>query len=219
MTFSATLRSLAVLAVAAAIFAIAAQQFLGEEHAVDRLLLIGLPEPLSGAQPPGPHRLKELAWSMTALGSPTLVALITLGAAGGLLLARKWGAAAFLVVTVGSGAALTLVLKRIFGAIRPHHGRGEGGEFVFHTSFPSGHAMLATLLAFTLAIVFVRVARPGRAVAAYAFALATLVSLGVGISRWYLGLHWPSDALAGWCAAGAWVFVCAGLWTWARGRR
>jgi undecaprenyl-diphosphatase len=201
-----------LLAVGAAVFAIAAQQFLDEGHAVDRVLLLGLPEPLSGAEPPGPHRLKELAWSLTALGSPTLVALVSLAAAGGLLLARKWAAAAFLVLTVGSGAALTIVLKRIFGAFRPHHGRGDGGEFVFHTSFPSGHAMLATLLAFALAILFVRIVRPERALAAYAFALAALVSLGVGISRCYLGLHWPSDALAGWSAAGAWMLICTALW-------
>ncbi len=209
-------RAVAFLILAAAVFAIAAQQFLGEGHAIDRLLLAGLPEPGPSAQPIGPYRLRELAWSMTALGAPTLVALIGLAAAGGLVLARRSGAAVFLVATVGSGAALTIVLKRIFGAVRPHHSIGEDGEFLFNTSFPSGHAMLATLLAFTLAIVFVQVARPGRALAAYAFAIAALVSLGVGASRWYLGLHWPSDALAGWSAGGAWVVICSAIWARSR---
>lgn len=212
-------QAVAVLVAAAAVFAIGAYEFLGEGHAIDRLLLAGLPEPRPGGRPVGPHRLQELAWSLTALGAPTLVALIALAAAGGLVLARRWAAGAFVVATVASGAALTIVLKRIFGFLRPHRFVGEDGEFLFNTSFPSGHAMLATLLAFSLAIAFVEVVRPRRLLGTYVFALATLVSLGVGASRWYLGLHWPSDALAGWSAAGAWVFLCGAIWAWVRGRR
>ena len=106
--------------------------------------------------------------------------------------------AAFLVVAVGGAAVIEFVAKLAFARPRPElwdHLYPAAGY-----SFPSGHAMSATALAVAVAAL-TRDARRRR----WAIAGGALFALGVGVSRVYLGVHYPSDVLAGWCAGLAWV--------------
>ncbi|NNM73912.1 phosphatase PAP2 family protein [Enterovirga sp. DB1703] len=106
-----------------------------------------------------------------------------------------------------TGVAFGIFLKKTFGFIRPHHAPMLGEEAA--TSFPSGHALLASLLLFSIAFAVLRCASPaGRfRVGALAFGSAAALSLLVGLSRVHLGLHWPTDVVAGWAAGAGWALL------------
>ena len=195
----------ASLVTAASVFGISAYVFVSADHRAEALLLFGLPAPFDPSAPLGPHWLVDLSWDLTALGSVGVVASI-LGVTAGLLLsAGRWRPATYLLASVGSGVLFGYSLKKAFGLIRPHHGPTHGIETA--TSFPSGHALLASLLLFSLAFLATRWTEglKRRRVRAFTFGAATLLSLGVGVSRVHLGFHWPTDVLAGWVAGAGWA--------------
>ncbi len=110
-------------------------------------------------------------------------------------LARRDFAAAFVLALVSAGTELTnVLLKHGFGRARPDMWpRFEHTTF----AFPSGHAMSSVAVIGTLAVVAARL-RPG---AGRGLAIAAaLLAFGIGFSRIYLGVHWPSDVLGGWSA-------------------
>jgi undecaprenyl-diphosphatase len=74
-------------------------------------------------------------------------------------------------------------------------------------SFPSGHAMLSAVIYLTLGALLSRVEAPRR-VKIYVLTVAVILTFLVGLSRIYLGVHWPTDVLAGWCAGSAWAVLC-----------
>jgi undecaprenyl-diphosphatase len=117
----------------------------------------------------------------------------------------KRQAAFFLLVAVGGGMLLSAGLKMGFERARPdlvpHHTR------VYTASFPSGHAMLSAVVYLTLAALLARV-QSERRVKTMIIVLAVLLTLLVGMSRVYLGVHWPTDVLAGWCGGAAWASLC-----------
>lgn len=196
---------LVVIAVvlSALVLAYSSYAFLAADHRLDRLLLFGGPDPDGARNVPG--LLGSLAWSMTAFGSPEVVALLAAAATGYFVLVRRWRDAAFLVAAVAGGAIAGYAAKGMFGWIRPHH--VEGSTELANTSFPSGHALLATLLAFSTVSLIVR--RSGNRMAdVYLIAVGATLPLLVGISRVYLGTHWPTDVLAGWAMGGIWVAAC-----------
>jgi undecaprenyl-diphosphatase len=90
---------------------------------------------------------------------------------------------------------------------------------VFTPSFPSGHAMLSAVTFLTLGALLTRANVDWRA-KAYFLTVAVLLTMIVGFSRIYLGVHYPSDVLAGWCVGSAWALICwsAALWLQARGK-
>jgi undecaprenyl-diphosphatase len=100
---------------------------------------------------------------------------------------------------------LSTVLKMFYR--RPRPDLVPHGMETFTASFPSGHAMLSAIAYLTLAILLARISR-GRRVKAFVLTLGVVTTLLVGISRIYLGVHWPSDVLAGWCVGAAWASLC-----------
>jgi undecaprenyl-diphosphatase len=100
---------------------------------------------------------------------------------------------------------LSTVLK--MGFERPRPDLVPHATRVYTASFPSGHAMLSAVTYLTLGALLARV-QPNRRLKAYLIGLALCITLLVGASRVYLGVHWPSDVLAGWCGGAAWAALC-----------
>ncbi len=159
------------------------------------------------ARPIGPVWLHEAMIDLTALGGATVLTTATIAAVGLLLVRRLWLTALLVSAATISGSPLAAQAKHWVGRPRP--------ELVDHLvqvhglSFPSGHATNSAIAYLTLAGLVAQVER-GQAVRSYTFALAVLLVGIIGISRVYLGVHWPSDVLAGWCAGTGW----AALWWW-----
>ena len=121
-----------------------------------------------------------------------------------MLLVRKRAHALLMAVAVLGGTVISTLLKLGFDRPRPdipHAAR------VFTASFPSGHAMLSAVTFLTLGALLTRV-NADRRVKAYFMVLAVFLTIIVGLSRLYLGVHYPSDVLAGWCVGAAWAVLC-----------
>ena len=142
--------------------------------------------------------LDWLALAFTAVGDPLpmgiVAGLITLGLAGWGTRAQAW----FFALSVGGAMLLNLWVKGVFA--RPRPALWLSLKPAFHYSFPSGHAMGAA--AVVAALGFLLGPRHGRWLL---WGLGPLFGLGVGWSRMYLGVHYPSDVLAGWAGSVGWV--------------
>jgi len=213
------------LEVVATIFIIAASSCLflklvseireGEGHAVDQAILLALRDPADPSNPIGPPWVEVMFRDLTSLGSPSVLALVTIAAVGYLWIDRKRGAALFVLLAVAGGAALEAMLKLGFARPRP--------ELVSHLvdvnsfSFPSGHATMATITYLTLGVLLAGVQERPR-MKLYLLAVASILAFLVGISRVYLGVHWPTDVLAGWCLGAAWALGCWLIANWLQQR-
>jgi undecaprenyl-diphosphatase len=183
-----------------------AEAVMGQEtHALDEALLLGLRSPTDPRDPLGPQWLEEAARDLTALGSVGVLTLVTVGVLVYLLLARHMRAAGFTLAAVGGGMLLTNLLKLGFG--RPRPDLVPHAAVVYTASFPSGHAMMAAITYLTLAAMLSRVERRWH-IKAYLLLAAVCITVVVGISRVYLGVHWPTDVLAGWSVGAAWAALC-----------
>ena len=124
---------------------------------------------------------------------------------GHLLLAKKPRAAAFLGVSVASALALSLGLKRVFN--RPRPDLVPHMTEVLTSSFPSGHSMLSAAVYLTLGALLARL-QASVVLKAYVLLWALFLAFVIGVSRVYVGVHWPSDVLGGWAAGSSWAALC-----------
>jgi undecaprenyl-diphosphatase len=184
---------------------IAGEVIEGDTAKFDRTILLALREPNDPANPIGPGWLEEAARDITALGGHVLLTIIALATLAYLLMTRKRHAALLLIASVGGGMLLSTVLK--MGFERPRPDLVPHATRVYTASFPSGHAMLSAVTFLTLGALLARV-QPNRRLKAYLLGLAVTLTILVGVSRVYLGVHWPSDVLAGWCVGAAWASLC-----------
>ena len=174
-------------------------------HAFDTEILLAFRQAGHPDVPLGPLWLQGAMRDITSLGSSAVLALIVTAVIVYLLLIRKAGTALFVLVAVVGGQLLSSLLKVEVDRPRP--------DLVSHLvtetslSFPSGHAMLSAVTYLTLGSLAARFL-PGRTTKIFVLSLAVLTTLLVGISRVYLGVHWPSDVLAGWCAGFTWAMLC-----------
>jgi undecaprenyl-diphosphatase len=174
------------------------------ERSLDTRILYAL---RNGPDPVGPKWVEELARDITALGSfGVLILLITASVIFLLMAKQKTDAWTMLAATVG-GVGVVIVLKALLARSRPDAVLQT--VYVSTPSFPSGHAMMSAVTYLTLGAFLSRELR-SRALKTYVMSLALVVSILVGFSRIYLGVHWPSDVLAGWCFGSAWALLC---WT------
>ncbi|MER8408940.1 phosphatase PAP2 family protein [Mesorhizobium sp. M1307] len=174
-------------------------------HAFDTEILLAFRKAGQPDNPIGPAWLEGAMRDITSLGSASVLGLITAAMIVYLLLIRRPGAALLMFVAVAGGQLLSIVLK--FDIDRPRPDLVSHLADVASLSFPSGHAMLSAVTYLTLGSMAARFL-PGRTTKIYVLGLAVLTTVVVGISRIYLGVHWPSDVLAGWCAGFAWAMLC-----------
>lgn len=151
--------------------------------------------------------LDRAAVEVTALGDAVVVAAIALVAATLLWQVGRRAYAALVAAGAGGAWVLAAVLKELFGRPRPALIEWRVHD-VTSWSFPSGHATLSMALAAVLAYVVHRLAGGWRAGAAALLAGSAVVLL-VGLSRVYLGVHYPSDVAAGYAVGFAWATACA----------
>ncbi|HEY8382305.1 MAG TPA: phosphatase PAP2 family protein [Microvirga sp.] len=177
----------------------------GDTAALDRTILLALRSPGNPADPLGPSWVEEAARDITGLGGYTILTLITVGAILYLAMVRKERTALLVIAAVVGGMMLSTALK--MGFERPRPDLVPAATRVYTASFPSGHAMLSAITYLTLGALLARV-QPRRRVKAFLLTLALMITLMVGVSRVYLGVHWPSDVLAGWCVGAAWAALC-----------
>jgi len=179
----------------------------GVRH-LDRTLLLAFRDPANHADPLGPVWFEEMARDLTALGSGGVLLLVVTSCVGYFVLARKWRTALFVLVATIGGLLLGLSLKTVFGRARPD--LVMHGARVFSASFPSGHAMQSTVTYLTLAALVARSLADWKA-RVYVIAVAVFISIVVGLTRVYLGVHWPTDVLAGWVFGGTWSLLCGAV--------
>lgn len=182
-----------------------------ETHRIDTALLMMLRNPADPADPLGPGWVQEFGRDVTALGSVGILAVLTVAVAVFLWLRGRRGSMVLVLVAVGGGQALSLLGKHGFD--RPRPDLVPHGMQVYTASFPSGHSMMAAVTYLTLAALVARV-QPTRALKIYVLVLAVMITVAVGVSRVYLGVHWPTDVLAGWSAGAAWALACWTAATW-----
>lgn len=188
----------------------------GDVRAVDEAILLAMRNPNDLSDPVGPAWFEEMVRDVTALGGTAIIWLVTCGGALYLFLIGRRASALLLLVTVCGAVALNLALKAGFDRPRPE--LVPHGSRVYQTSFPSGHSMTATAAYLALGILAARVQTQRRA-ALLIMAFAMLISVLVGVSRVYLGVHWPTDVLAGWIAGGVWALFCGLVVWWLRASR
>lgn len=176
----------------------------GDTQRLDMAVLMALRTPGNPADLIGPPWVEEMGRDITALGSYAFIIIVVAAALGYLLLVRKFGLALLMVAAVAGGMLLSNLLKSGFDRPRPDI---DHAARVFTASFPSGHATLAAVTFLTLGALLTRV-NADRRVKLYFIAVAVLLTLIVGLSRVYLGVHYPSDVLAGWCIGSAWAALC-----------
>lgn len=176
----------------------------GETHAFDRMVLLAMRDAADPSDPLGPRWLEETVRDFTALGSTGILIFLTLSVAGFLVQQREYRMTWLVLMAVGGGMVLTTLLKEGFG--RPRPDLVPHGAFVTSASFPSGHAMVSAATYLTLGALLART-QSRRRLKAYLLLLAILLAFMVGVSRVYLGVHWPTDVLAGWAAGAVWAIV------------
>lgn len=189
------------------VFASIAENVLqGDLTDFDHAVFLALRHSANPSEPLGPHWLQVAARDVTSLGSPAVLTLVTAVSLGVLALKRQWGAALFILASVCSGSALGFSLKALLQRTRPDLAAEALAETQTY-SFPSGHAFLSAVTYLTLGALLAKM-EPQPAVKVYILAVAIAIALMVGVSRVYLGVHWPTDVLAGWCAGAAWAVLC-----------
>ncbi len=201
------LGAVGILVLLLAFALLAAEVFEGDTQAFDNRVLMALRRADNRSIPIGPPWLRAGALDITALGSPTVLGLATLAVCGFLLLQRMARTATFVFIATIGGWFLNETLKEVFQrarpAIVPHL------QNVMTLSFPSGHAMNSAAVYLTLGALTMRLA-DRRVTKWYCMAAAMLLTFLVGTSRIFLGVHYPTDVLAGWLLGMTWALAC---WT------
>lgn len=187
----------------------------GEAIPLDETLLLALRDPADPAQPRGPLWLQEVVRDLTALGGYTVLTIVIVATLAYLWMARQGRVALF--VLAAAGGALFWIVTLKLGIARPRPELVPHYMAATSPSFPSGHSTAAAAIYLTLGALLARF-QTRRRLRAFFIGLAVVLTVLVGLSRVYLGVHWPSDVVAGWTLGGGWAVACWLLATWLRRR-
>jgi undecaprenyl-diphosphatase len=205
---------MAAAGLAGAFVKIAVEVQEGETSAFDNAVLNSFRNPADASTTIGPAWLFEAARDVTSLGSYAVLTILLGLVVVYLLLARKRFQAIYLMAAVVSGVLVSNALKIGFNRPRPSF---DNSPEVFTASFPSGHATMSAVVFLTLGAILAT-HEPQRRMRILFLAAAVALTLLVGASRIYLGVHYPTDVLAGWCLGTAWALLWSlGVQWFARG--
>jgi undecaprenyl-diphosphatase len=177
----------------------------GKIQQFDEKLLLSVRQPDDLMQLRGPAWLGDFMRDITALGGAPVLTLITFGVVGYLILQKSYRSLWLVIIATISGFLISLMLKFYFIRPRP--------EIVPHLmteitpSFPSGHSMMSAVIYLTLAALLTRLETSNR-VRIYTISIAFFVVFLIGISRVFLGVHYPTDILGGWTFGLIWAMIC-----------
>lgn len=188
----------------------------GETQSFDERVLRALRDPGDSRRPLGPEWLGEIGRDLTALGGIAVVSLVTASVVGFLFITRNYGAMVFVLSATLGGLLLSTLLKEAFARPRPQV--VPHLSYVSTSSFPSGHSMISAVVYLTLGSLLARLAHR-RVLKLYFVAVALILTGLTGISRVYMGVHYPTDVLAGWSAGSVWALICWLTARWLQSRR
>jgi undecaprenyl-diphosphatase len=177
----------------------------GETHGIDKAIMLALRMPGDHANPIGPKWVETTMIELTSFGDNAVLIVVVLSVSIYLWLAGQRLLAGLALGAATGGTILSIFLKSFFDRPRP--------DFVAHivyvssASFPSGHAMLSAVVYLTLGGMMAA-AQKSQALKAFVIGLALALTLTVGFTRVYLGVHYPTDVLAGWALGAAWALAC-----------
>ncbi len=177
----------------------------GTTQRFDEWVVNSLRSPEDARRPIGPAWFEAMWQDVTSLGSSTVLTLVTFGCAGYLLMRKHYRTLLVLAVVVGGGVVLTFGMKAFFDRPRPEF--ASNLPYIVSASFPSGHSMLSTVVYMTLAVLLARTSSELR-FKVYFISLGLAIVVLVGFSRVYLGVHYPTDVLAGWAGGLTWAALC-----------
>jgi undecaprenyl-diphosphatase len=177
----------------------------GDTQSFDERILRALRRADHPGDPIGPLWLRGVARDITALGGVAVLTLVTTAVVGYVLMARKYHLVWLVLAASVGGLLISSLLKHAFDRKRPTV--VEHLAQVYTSSFPSGHSMMASAVYLTLGALLTRIV-PERSAKVYFIAVAIVLAILVGLSRVYLGVHYPTDVLAGWTAGSVWALVC-----------
>lgn len=204
------LTALVAALVAYLLFELTGEVMEGETRAFDESVLLMLRDTSDIGMPVGPAWLTKVMVDITALGGVTVLTLLVTLVVTYLALRRKFRTAAFVTVSILGGWGLSSAMK--LGIARPRPEVVQHLVEVTDMSFPSGHAMLSAITYLTLGAMLSRIEEQPSL--RYFFPLvAVFLTLLIGLSRIYLGVHYPTDVLGGWAAGTVWA---CGSWFAAR---
>ncbi len=194
-----------VLATGWAFAELASEVSEGSTHGLDQAVLRALRDPADPSLLRGPAWLANVARDVTSLGSWPVLLLLSLAVIGYLLLVRAWGAAVLVVAALAGAGLFSQLLKDVFQ--RPRPDLVPHLDEVVTYSFPSGHSMLAASVYLTLGLLLARLLARRR-LKLYVFGVAIAATGLVGLSRVFVGVHYPTDVLAGWLGGLLWAGLC-----------
>lgn len=200
-----TLISVIILLVGAGLAAFSKEVLRGETLDFDQYILGLFRQTGDPALAIGPAWVKLAMVELTALGGHSVLILFTLLAAGLCLAVRRYGSLFFLLLAAAGAIGLNTALKLIFARARPDV--VEPLVQVYTYSYPSGHALLSATFYLSFAFLLAEMAR-SRLTRIYIISCGFLLAGLIGFTRVYLGVHYPTDILAGWAIGTAWALVC-----------
>ncbi len=181
---------------------IADEVFEGDSHELDEKILLSMRAVGDPTDPIGPSWFEESGRDVTALGSVVALTIFTVTMALYLYLKKQPWIAAFVLVAIVTGTAVSSAMKSGFDRPRPELVPHE--TRIYTKSFPSGHSAMSSLVYLTLGAVMARAERDRRT-KVFLIAVPVVLSLLIGVSRVYMGVHWPTDVVAGWLFGMTWA--------------
>lgn len=177
----------------------------GETQNFDNSILKSIREPDNTSQPIFPSWVTTMMRDITSLGSGTVIVLFTFITIGYLLLQKNFRWLWIILIATIGGALLVWGLKEFIGRTRPTVVTHLIEEKSF--SFPSGHSMMSAIVYLTQSALLAKIEK-SRKTKIYIISVALVLTFLIGISRIYLGVHYPTDVLAGWVAGISWALLC-----------